>query len=55
MSWERQTERACLKWLIKEKENAINSENVQVRECVRKFTINEEKSEVEKIKNWFWI
>ena len=39
-------------WVIKEKESAVRSENAQVREYVRKFAINEEQSEVDKMKKW---
>ena len=40
------------KWVIKEKESAVRSENVQVREYVRKFAINEEQSDADKMKKW---
>ena len=39
-------------WLMQEKEKAENSENWQVREYVKKFAINEERSDVEKMKKW---
>ena len=39
-------------WLTNEKEKARNSVNLQVREYVKKFEIDEEKSDVEKMKKW---
>jgi len=38
--------------LTNEKEKARNSVNLQVREYVKKFEIDEEKSDVEKMKKW---
>ena len=39
-------------WLLNEKEMARNSINLQVREHVKKFEIDEENSDVEKMKKW---
>ena len=39
-------------WLTKEKEKAVNSVNLQVREYVKKFKIDEERSDIEKMKKW---
>ena len=48
---ERQKER-IKKWFLKEREKAVNSDMQQVRNYVRKFEINEERSDVEKLKKW---
>ena len=39
-------------WFMKEREKAMNSDMQQVRDYVRKFAINEERSNVEKLKKW---
>ena len=39
-------------WLRKEKEMAMQSENAQVREYANVFKINEDRSDIEKIKKW---
>ena len=48
---DRQKER-IKNYVIKERENSMNSNIHQVRDYVRKFAINEEKSNVEKFKKW---
>ena len=48
---ERQKEQ-IKKWFLKEREKALNSDMQQVRNYVRKFEINEERSDVEKLKKW---
>ena len=40
------------KWLVNKREMARNSVNLQVREHAKKFEIDEENSDIEKMKKW---